>query len=294
MSIDLSAAERFLLANCRLLDRHRAAILLHGAPTDRVLEALRPYRNPDGGFGHALEPDVRANESETSSTLHAFDVLAEIDALDDPMVDDAVAWLDSVAEPDGGVPIVMPTAAAAPHAPWMQPSPGSSPFTFALAAHLCAAGRTWSWLQRAVDWCWTTLDGAEQMGGYDVKLALAFLDGVPDDERAKATIELLRPAIGPDGSLPVAGGTENERLTAVTLSPRPGARSRALFTDAQIDADLDRLEASQRDDGGWEFDWLAWSPGQASEWRGIVTLRGLLALADNGRLQVPAAGQPSA
>jgi hypothetical protein len=294
MSIDLPAAERFLLANCRLLDRHRTATLLHDAPTERVLVALRPYRNPDGGFGHALEPDVRADESETSSTLHALDVLAEIGALDDPMVDDAVAWLSAVAEPDGGVPLVMPTAAAAPHAPWMQPSPGSSFFTFALAAHLCASGRTWPWLERAVDWCWTMLDGAEQMGGYEIKLALAFLDGVTDDERAKATIERLRPAIDADGSLPVPGGTEDERLTAVTLSPRPGARSRALFIDAQIAADLDRLEDGQREDGGWEFDWLAWSPGQASEWRGIVTLRALLALADNGRLQLPAAGRPSA
>jgi hypothetical protein len=294
MSIDLTAAEQFLLANCRLLDRHRTATLLHGAPAERVLEALRPYRNPDGGFGHALEPDVRANESETSSTLHALDMLAEIGALDDPMVDGAVAWLESVAEPDGGVPIVMPTAAAAPHAPWMQPSPGSSSFTFAVAAHLCASGRTWPWLQRAVDWCWTALDGAEQMGGYEVKLALVFLDAVGDDERARAAVERLRQAIGVDGSIPVAGGTEDERLTAVTLSPRPGARSRALFTAAEIGADLDRLQDGQCDDGGWEFDWLAWSPGQATEWRGTVTLRALLALAENGRLGLPGIGEPSA
>ena len=74
------------------------------------------------------------------------------------------------------------------------------------------------------------------------------------------------------------GGTADERLTPLTLSGRPGARSRALFTDAQIEADLDALERGQRDDGGWTFDWLAWSPGQSAEWRGIVTFRALMTL----------------
>ena len=31
------------------------------------------------------------------------------------------------------------------------------------------------------------------------------------------------------------------------------------------------------------FDWLAWSPGQAVEWRGIVTLRALATLRAHGR-----------
>lgn len=48
-----------VLANARLLDRHRLAVLLHGAPVAPVLDALRAYRNPDGGFGHALEPESR-------------------------------------------------------------------------------------------------------------------------------------------------------------------------------------------------------------------------------------------
>jgi hypothetical protein len=57
-----------------------------------------------GAFGRALEPDIRAPESEPSATLHALEVFAEISALDDPMVDDAAAWTASIADPDGGVP----------------------------------------------------------------------------------------------------------------------------------------------------------------------------------------------
>src|SRR5215510_14808730 len=74
MPVDIAAAERFIHANARLLERHRLAVLLYGAPVAPVLEALRAYRNPDGGFGHALEPDVRAPDSEPASVLQALEV----------------------------------------------------------------------------------------------------------------------------------------------------------------------------------------------------------------------------
>jgi len=56
------------------------------------------------------------------------------------------------------------------------------------------------------------------------------------------------------------------------------------MTEAQIEAHLDAVEAGQHDDGGWMFDWLAWSPAQTTAWRGIVTIRALTWLRDNKRL----------
>jgi hypothetical protein len=290
MPVDIDAAERFVLANARLLDRHRLAVLLHGAPVAPVLDALRAYRNPDGGFGHALEPDIRNPESEPAATLHALQVIAGIGALDDPMVSDAAAWIAAIAEPDGGVPFVLPAAAAHPHAPFITPSAGGSFLTFALAGALWEAGSGEPWLRRATDWCWARLDGPDELGAYGVKSALDFLDTVPDEPRASAAIERLRPRLGTDGSIPVSGGTEDERLTPLTLSERPGGRSRALFTDDQIEADLDRLEDGQQDDGGWTFDWLDWSPGQSVETRGAVTVRALTQLHAHGRIELPHGG----
>jgi hypothetical protein len=290
MPVDLAAAEGFVHANARLLDRHRLAALLHGAPAAPVLQALRAYRNPDGGFGHALEPDVRAPESEPACTLHALEALAEIEELDDPMVADAVAWIGTIAHADGGLPFVMPTAAAHPHAPWMVPSDGGSHLTFVIAGRLWEAGSNEPWLARATDWCWAKLEDTDELGGYWVKFALDFLDHVPDGARAGAAIDRLGARLGEDGSLPVLGGTENERLTPLVLSERPGRRSRALFSADQIDADLDRLEGGQEDDGGWTFDWLAWSPGQSVETRGLMTVRALATLAAHDRVRLPIGG----
>ncbi len=273
-----------MLANARLLDRHRLAALLHGAPVAPVIDALRAYRNPDGGFGHALEPDVRAPESEPACTLHALEVLVAVHPRNDPMIADAAAWIAAIADPDGGVPFVMSTAAASPHAPWMVPSPGGSHLTFALAGVLWESGSSLPWLEHGTDWCWARLEGPNVLSGYWLKFALDFLDSVPDSSRAQAAIERLRSQLGQDGSVPVPGGTEHERLTALTLSERPDGRSRTLFSQDQIDADLERLAQGQQDDGGWTFDWLAWSAGQSVEWRGGVTLRALLKLAAHGRL----------
>ena len=99
------------------------------------------------------------------------------------------------------------------------------------------------------------LEGDEPAGGYTVKFAIDFLDAVPDPPRAAAALERLRPALDADGCLAVPGGTENEKLTPLDFSPRPGLPSRALFTDDQIEADLDRLEAGQREDGGWTVEY---------------------------------------
>jgi hypothetical protein len=51
-----------------------------------------------------------------------------------------------------------------------------------------------------------------------------------------------------------------------------------------VEAHLDAVEAGQCDDGGWMFDWSAWSPAQTTAWRGIVTIEALTWLRDNGRL----------
>jgi hypothetical protein len=284
---DLAAAERFVHANARLIDRHRLAVLLHGAPAEPVLQALRAYRNPDGGFGHALEPDVRAPESEPACTLHALEILSGIGRLDDPMAADAAAWIGRIADPDGGVPAVLPTAAAHPHAPWMVSDGEGSALTFAIAARLWEARCDDPWLARATEWCWARLEGADELGAYWVKFSLQFLDRVPDRARAMAAVERLRPRLGADGSLPVQGGTDDERLRPLVLSGRPGHRSRALFAPDLIEVELDELERGQQDDGGWTFDWLAWTPGQSAETRGLVTVHALATLAANGRIRLP-------
>jgi hypothetical protein len=283
MSIDRSAAENFIWSTARLVDRHRYALLFADGPAEPVLEALRGYRNPDGGFGHALEPDLRCPSSQPAPTLYALEMLNEAGAAGSELARGARAWIASVAESHGGIPMVLPGFESYPHSPWMVPEPGSF-LTLALAAVLHSGGvRDDKWLARATDWCWSSIETAEQPGGYWLEFACRFLDAVPDDQRARAAIDSLATRIDTSAFTP-AGGVEGEKLRPLDISPRPGSRSRRLFSQEQIETHLDAVEAEQQEDGGWMFDWLAWSPAQTNDWRGTITIRALTWLCDNGRL----------
>ncbi len=282
MPIDKPAAENFIWSAARLVDRHRyARLFAHGA-AEPVVEALRGYRNPDGGFGHALEPDLRCPSSQPAPTLYALEILGEADAAESELARAARVWIATIAEPDGGIPSVLPGFEGYPHSPWMSPQPGSM-LTLALAAAFHDSGITDDdWLTRATDWCWHAIETEQEPRGYWLKYACAFLDAVPDDQRARAAIASLARRVDPAAILPV--GIEGEALRPVDLSPRPHTRSRALVSDARVEAHLDLVESEQQEDGGWMFDWLAWSPAQTTDWRGTVTIRALTWLRDNGRL----------
>jgi hypothetical protein len=77
---------------------------------------------------------------------------------------------------------------------------------------------------------------------------------------------------------------EGEVHTPLDFAPNPDSIARRLFDEATIEAHLDHLAASQADDGGWTFNWPAWSPVAASEWRGSRTVTALCTLRANGRL----------
>ncbi len=136
-------------------------------------------------------------------------ILAEVDALDDPIVRLAADWVASVAEADGGIPFSLPASAAYPRAPFLGPPvPGGSMFTMALAARLWEADVDSRWLEQATSWSWASLEDPTALHAYGVKCALEFLDRVPDEDRAADALDRLRPHLQADGSIAVAGGKE--------------------------------------------------------------------------------------
>jgi hypothetical protein len=284
--IDRAAAETFIWSTARLVDRHRYAMLFAHGPAEPVGAALSGYQNPDGGFGHALEPDLRAPGSQPGATLYALEMLHEAGLLDGEMATRARTWIAEIALPDGNVPSALPGLEGYPHAPWWAAtleSGESSMLTFGLAGVLHAGGVTGDeWLARATDWCWQAIDATRQPSAYWLKYACAFLDSVPDADRAHAALSALASGVDPTAIAPV-GGAEGEALRPLDLSPRPGSRSRALVGERHIEAHLDAVENEQQEDGGWMFDWPAWSPAQTAAWRGVVTIRALTWLRDNGR-----------
>jgi hypothetical protein len=82
---DLDRILDFITSNARLLDRRRAELAVGDGDPEAALTVLAGYRNADGGFGWALEPDLRAPASQPVAALHAFEVLEEVAPVTSPL-----------------------------------------------------------------------------------------------------------------------------------------------------------------------------------------------------------------
>jgi len=285
MTADVNAATEFIYANARLLDRHRLAHLLDGDGAEPVVQTLHAYRNPDGGFGHAIEPDMRAPVSQPVGVHTAMEILHEVGAHDGDLIRPAADWLATVKCDDGGIPFCLPSALDYPRNPIWQPADESSIIqTAANAAALHALGAQHPWLDGASEFVWRWLERADITdtpgGGYEVRFAVWFLNAVPAARRAEAALDALAPRIRGVAS-PAPGG---DVQTPLDFAPFPDSRARRLFDQQDIERNLDALAADQKADGGWMFGWDQWNPAATLEWRGVVTILALRILRANGRI----------
>lgn len=295
MDIDLDRVTSFMTSQARLLDRRRLDLLTGRGTAAGVVAALGAYRNDDGGFGWALEPDLRAPESQPAGALHAFEVLAEIGPQTSEFATALCDWLASVTRPDGGLPFALPVADATGTAPWWRdadPTQSSLHITTAVAdvAHRVARHdplvRRHAWLDHATRYCAERireLDGP--VHAMELRFALSFLDAV-HDVLPDAPDELRRLArfIPADGVFPVEGGVEGEALRPLDFSPWPDEPRRALFAADTIAADLTRLAGQQQDDGGWTVDFVSQTAAGALEWRGYATVDAIMILRAHQKL----------
>ena len=83
---DFDAAAGFLAANARVLDRRVFQRLFSGGAAGPVRDAVAAYRNADGGFGHALEPDLRTAGSQPAAVEMALRIM--------DLAGDLRFWLD--------------------------------------------------------------------------------------------------------------------------------------------------------------------------------------------------------
>jgi hypothetical protein len=285
-----AAGDRFLLNHARLLERRLFAACFLGQPATHVIDALRGYQNDDGGFGHALEPDVRCPASLPIDIAVAFQALAMAKTSDPDMVNRACDFL-AVAAADagagGGVPPAFPVIEGFPRAVhWTEWSfePGLNP-TAGLVGLLYQLGVDHPWREAGAAYCWSKLEAGElPRDAHALSETLSFLDQVPDRERADKYAAVLAANLADVAMFHLDPDAEGYGLTPLTLAPLADSRWRSLFTEAQIDGHLDRLMRSQQDDGGWPISWEPPSEAAVCEWRGVVTLGALRTLTSYGRI----------
>jgi hypothetical protein len=284
---DFNAAAAFVAANARVLDRRRFQRLFEDGPTAPVRDAVAAYRNDDGGFGHALEPDCRAPGSQPAAAEMALRVLNEADAWDEGLVRGACDWLAAVAPAEGGAAFVEPTLADWPHAPWWVPEeghPASLIATGMIAGTLHARGVSHPWLDGATEVMWNRIGTLTETSGYEMFGVLSFLQHVPDRDRAREAFVRVGPLLIERNLVALDPEASGEVHGVLDFAPEPDSLARSLFDDVTVKAHLDHLAQGQRDDGGWAFNWPTWSPAAELDWRGFLTVDALRVLRANARL----------
>jgi len=282
------AGRAFLEREGRLVERRLAAALFDGGSVDAVVDTLRGYRNPDGGFGHGLEPDKRCPDSLPIDVEGALEVLITAGAgvTAEPMVLDACDWLATVAAPDGAVPLSFPVMEAYPRAEhwsdWTY-TPGLNP-TAGLAGRLHRLGVSHPWLDRATDWCWARLAAGFDEDAHALREVAVFLAHVPDRGRAQAVGASVGGWLAKAQWYRADPEDPSYGVTPLDLAPEPDGPWSHLFDAATIAGHLDRLERDQQADGGWAINWEPPSAASTLEWRGMVSLWALRVLRAYGRL----------
>ncbi|MFJ5999821.1 hypothetical protein [Streptomyces sp. NPDC092370] len=293
----VTRAERFVWLTARVLDQHRFAHDFRGGSADPVETALDAYRNEDGGYGHALEPDLRGPVSQPLHTVHALRVLDAVGRCAGQRAERICRYLTSVSTADGALPAIHPSQHGYPTAPFVTvlDDPPSDLLATGPVVGLLHRNEVWhAWLFRATDFCWQAVESLEKSHPYEIEAAVAFLDAAPDRTRAQAAADRLGrlvrehrlAALDPDrlDAYPVSPGyAPGEHHFPYDYARTPRSLARAWFTDDEMTRSLDHLAAQQQEDGGWPVRWRHWAPAPALEARPVVTIDALRVLRAYGR-----------
>ncbi|MEM6392653.1 MAG: hypothetical protein AAF797_07770 [Planctomycetota bacterium] len=294
-----ATAIRFLHQHGRPLDQSLYAFEFKDGSADAVLKELTAFQNPDGGFGHALEADVRLADSSVIATTVALQTLREVNAdASNPLVIGAVNYLlDTLDRDTLAWSFVPPNVSDAPHAPWWNPEDPPTGFTANPGAEIVAHFHHYAslvptdLLTRLTDAAMTHLHSLSGDRMHDVFCYewIRKTDAVPQELRAEV-LSQTRPLIHETIV------TDPAKWTGYCTHPldvidSPDSPYHDTFKDA-VALNLDWLIDNQQPDGSWTPPW-SWGPegseawAQAKrDWEGHIIVKQLIRFRAFGRLKM--------
>ena len=102
---DYLKARDFILTNARMIERRLFEFHFENGDMKGVFHAVYAYRNPDGGFGHGMEPDTASPESQPLFSIMALETLDEVGYLTKEIIlNDFMPYFESITTENGGIP----------------------------------------------------------------------------------------------------------------------------------------------------------------------------------------------
>jgi len=282
----LERGRRFIWENGRLLERAIFTWRFMEGPPGQVVAVLRAYQNADGGFGQALEPDVRAPDSQPLFVEFGLRTLYECGLRDGGLARAACDFLARHADLQRGIPTLFETFEDYPHAGhWSRQA--TQPAMDRLAGLVGLArwqGVVHPWLAAAEPLCLAYLLSERLDDAHSIQNAFCLAESMQDRAAAQGLFDKLAGDLAQANFYCAEAPVDRYGLTPLQFAPAPSAYCRPIFRGDQIEAHLQDLAAQQESDGGWPVRWGP--PGAAAllEWRAYGTLRALCVLRAYGKI----------
>lgn len=287
-------ARDFILANARMIERRLFENHFENGDVDGVYHAVYAYRNPDGGFGHGLEPDTSSPESQPLFGIMALEILDEVGFLSKELIlNDFMPYFESITTEKGGIP-------------WMFRPKNNYPCQehFRTVKEWAALSTTAPllgllekykadipWMYKAEKFVWSEFERIQDKHIFCnlcVPRWLLFLKHTKSQDKAQKKIKDLQDWIS-NKEIICKDKTDDGwglygKPHSLNFATSPSSILSSIFTEETIEADIIEIIKRQKDDGRWDT-WYGISEGTKLEWAGIQTLWVLKALKDYGRIE---------
>ena len=275
MSIDLGKAQAFIHGKGTLFERALFDNLFDGGTATRLEAIILCYKNPDNGFGHGFEHDLKAPESNPLALEYLLSVMKYAQIERGTILEGVSSWVESEMDEAGNLQIPESTRDY-PLAPWWQETGGQT-MPDSIVGNLMHFGaatetlvdRTRRWASgrhspqsiKANKWLF--------MAYHAVDFFFAIDDFPNLDALREATIEnVVRCA----ESVP-----EDQYHSVFSFAPKPDSPIAKALPTGLLDKCLGSLENAQQEDGCWL------DQHNLPQWYPATTINVLLALRRYGR-----------
>jgi hypothetical protein len=286
----LERARAFVYNNARLLDRRRFEYFFEGGSKEAVLSSLAAYQNEDGGFGHALEPDIRCPMSQPVPVELALTIMDEIQCYDPAIFKGIIRYLKQITLPAGGVPLAFRNINEYPHAPWWTTeqdhianiNPTGHIMGLMYKQQINTDVHFEEWFQRTTTYIWNHIENEKPNGYHDGIQWITFLEHTPERSRAESHLSVLEQWLTGPGIIEQDVNAEGYVHKVLDWAPSRDSYAARLISEEVIQQHLSHLVGQQQEDGGWPINWPALSPANHLEWRGYLTVERLKTLHSYG------------
>ncbi len=272
--ISIEKARSYVHANGTLWERALWDYLFDAGPIERVHQTLLCYKNSDGGWGHGLEHDIKCPGSNPLQLEFLLSVLRDTGIPPGNLLMDTPQWVETIQQADGT--LRNPTNLLEyHHAPWW--NTGGQTVPDAITGNLIRYGNctpsitnaTKSWVIKNLtlekihsnDWLFMA---------YHAHDYFMNISDFPD-------LKTYRQAVVNNIIQCAAAHIENQELSKARalfrFAAAPSTEIANAVPSSLLEQILDHLEASQRDDGGWddEHDLPYWQPYHST--KALLTLK---------------------